>query len=408
MRTRCGISLAAVMALCLVGCGGGDKPAPGASTATMPPPEVGVVKVALADVGWVTELPGRTEASRVAQIRARTPGIVQRQLFKEGSEVKAGQILFQLDSAPYRAALASAQAALTKAEANQVQAKALADRYRPLSEAQAVSQQEYVSAIAAARQAEADVASGRAAVQSAQINLDYATVISPIAGRIGRAWVTEGALVGQGEATQLAVVQQIDPLFVNFTQSASEVLRLRSALSAGQLKRASGSSAAVIRVQLDDGSIYPLAGKLLFSDLSVDPATGQIALRAEIPNPKGALLPGLFVRVRMEQAQAPSAFLLPQQAVTTGPQGSSVLVVGADSMVKPRAVKLGPAKDGQWIVLEGLTAGEQVIVDGFQKMRPNTPVKAVPWQAPVPASVTSSSGAARPLAASAAGNSASR
>ena len=246
MRTRCGIGLAAVMSVCLVGCGGGDKPAPNAAMATMPSPEVGVVKVALVDVGLITELPGRTEASRVAQIRARTPGIVQRQLFTEGSDIKAGQILFQLDSAPYRAALASAQAALTKAEANQVQAKALAERYRPLSEAQAVSQQEYVSALSAARQAEADVASGRAAVQSAQINLDYATITSPIAGRIGRAWVTEGALVGQGEATQLAVVQQIDPLFVNFTQSASEVLRLRSALSAGQLKRASGSSAAVI------------------------------------------------------------------------------------------------------------------------------------------------------------------
>lgn len=394
MRTRFGIGLSVGMAFCLVGCGGGEKPAAGASMATMPPPEVGVVKVALADVGLVTELPGRTEASRVAQIRARTPGIVQRQLFTEGSDVKSGQPLFQLDSAPYRAALGGAQAALAKAEANQVQAKALAERYRPLSEAQAVSQQEYVNAVAAARQAEADVASGRAAVQSAQINLDYTTITAPIAGRIGRALVTEGALVGQGEATQLAVVQQIDPLFVNFTQSASEVLRLRAALSTGQLKRASGSSAAVIRVQLDDGSVYPLAGKLLFSDLSVDPATGQIGLRAEIPNPKGALLPGLFVRVRMEQAQAQSAFLLPQQAVTTGPQGSSVLVVGADGTVKPKLVKLGPARDGQWIVLEGLTAGEQVIVDGFQKLRPNAPVKPVPWQAP--------------LAASAAGNSASR
>lgn len=408
MRTRCGIGLAIGMVVCLVGCGGGEKPAPGGSMATMPPPEVGVVKVALADVALFTELPGRTEASRVAQIRARTPGIVQRQLFSEGSDVKAGQPLFQLDSAPYRAALASAQAALTKAEANQVQAKALAERYRPLSEAQAVSQQEYVSAIAAARQAEADVASGRAAVQSAQINLDYTNITAPIAGRIGRALVTEGALVGQGEATQLAVVQQIDPLFVNFTQSASEVLRLRSALSAGQLKRASGNSTAVIRLQLDDGSVYPLAGKLLFSDLSVDPATGQIGLRAEIPNPKGALLPGLFVRVRMEQAQAPSAFLLPQQAVITGPQGSSVLVVGADGMVKPRPVKLGPAREGQWVVLEGLKAGEQVMVDGFQKMRPNALVKAVPWQASVPAGVTSTSGAAQPLAASAAGNPASR
>jgi membrane fusion protein (multidrug efflux system) len=339
-----------------------------------------VVTVAPGNVGLVTELPGRTEASRVAQVRARAAGILKRQLFREGSDVRAGQPLFQIDDAPYRAALASAQATLARAEANLMQTRAQAERYKPLAEANAISQQEYVAAQASFKQAEADVAAGKAAVQTAQINLGYASVTSPIAGRIGRALVTEGALVGQGEATQLALVQQIDPLYVNFTQSAGEVLRLRGATQSGQLRRAAGPEAALVRVVLEDGSVYALPGRLLFSDLSVDPGTGQITLRAEVPNPKGALLPGLYVRVRLEQAEAPSAILLPQQAVTQSAQGASVLVVAADGMVTPRPVKVGAAQGSQWVVLDGLKAGEQVVVDGFQKLRPNTPVKPVPWR----------------------------
>jgi membrane fusion protein (multidrug efflux system) len=232
----------------------------------------------------------------------------------------------------------------------------------------------------------------------AQINLGHASVSSPIGGRIGRALVTEGALVGQGEATQLAVVQQVDPLYVNFTQSAGEVLRLRAAIAEGRLQRAAGPEAAVVRVLLEDGSVYPLPGKLLFSDLTVDPGTAQITLRAEVPNPKGALLPGLFVRVRLEQAQAAGAMLLPQQAVSLGAQGSTVLVVGADGKVAPRAVKLGAAAGGQWAVLDGLTAGERVVVEGFQKLRPNATVKPVPWRAPMAAA----QGAPSPSAPSAA------
>jgi membrane fusion protein (multidrug efflux system) len=315
----------------------------------------------------------------VALIRARVSGIVQRQLFAEGSDVKAQQPLFQIDPAPYRVALASAQATLAKAEANVVQTKAQADRYKPLAEAQAVSQQEYVAALAAYKQAQADEAAGKAAVQAAQLNLDYATVTSPIPGRIGRALVTEGALVGQAEATQLAVVQQIDPLFVNFPQPASEVLRLRAAIASGKLRSASGAQAASVKVLLEDGTPYPLKGRLLFSDLTVDPTSGQITVRAEIPNPKAALLPGLFVRVQLEQAEVPSAMLLPQQAVTTGATGATVWVVGADGKPALRPVKLGSAQASQWVVLEGLQPGEQVVVDGFQKMRPNTPVKPVPW-----------------------------
>ena len=366
----------------------------------MPPAEVGVVTVSQAAVGLVREWPGRTEASKVALIRARVSGILQRQLFVEGSDVKVQQPLFQIDPAPYRVALASAQAALAKAEANWVQAKAQADRSKPLAEAQAVSQQDYLLAVAAYKQAEADVAAGKAAVQAAGLNLDYATVTSPIAGRIGRALITEGALVGQAEATQLAVVQQIDPLFVNFTQPASEVLRLRSDIASGKLRAAASKEAAAVKIILEDGSVYPLKGKLLFSDLTVDATSGQITLRAEIPNPKAALLPGLFVRVQLEQAQAPTAILVPQQAVTTTANGATVWVVGPGAKPAIRPVKLGGVQSGQWIVLEGLKAGEQVVVDGFQKMRPNAPVKPVPWQpgammgAPPASSVSSASSAA--------------
>ena len=378
---RLGLSALAVCAAALLAaCGkGGDAAPPPAP----PPPEVGVVTVAPGDVGLVTELPGRLEASRVAQVRARAAGILQQRLFREGSDVRAGQPLFRIDAAPYAAAYESAQATLAKGQANLSQATALAERYKPLVEANAISKQDYANAVAAQKQAEADVAAGRAAVQTAKINLDYASVVAPISGRIGRALVTEGALVGQGEATQLAVIQQIDPMYVNFTQSAGEVLRLRRALQDGRLKRAGSGAAddaASVRVVLEDGTEHPRAGRLLFSDLTVDASSGQITLRAEVPNPGGALLPGLYVRVRLEQARAGNAILLPQQAVTRSGQGDTVTVVGADGKTASRPVKIGNSQNGQWVVLDGLKAGEQVVVDGFQKIRPNAPVKPVPWQ----------------------------
>lgn len=376
---RCGRMAAASVVVVLAGCGPSPTPAPGAGAAAPPPVEVGVLTVTPGTVGLVTELPGRTEASRVAQVRARVAGIVKQRLFREGSDVRAGQPLFQIDDAPYRAALASAEAALARAEANLLQTRALAERYQPLAAASAVSQQDLVAAQAAYKQSEADVAAARAARQTAQINLGYAAVNAPISGRIGRALVTEGALVGQGEATQLALVQQIDPMYVNFTQSATEVLRMRRAVADGRLQRAAGAEAALVRIVLDDGSTHALPGRLLFSDLSVDPGTGQITLRAELPNPGGALLPGLYVRARLQEAAAAGAVRLPQQAVAQAAQGASVMVVGADGKVAPRAVKLGPAVGGQWVVLEGLVAGEQVMVDGFQKLRPGATVKPVPW-----------------------------
>ena len=364
----------------VVACGQQSAPSPGGPGGGMPPAEVGVVTVAPRSVGLTTELPGRLEASRVAQVRARAAGILQKRLFKEGSDVRAGQALFEIDASPYQASYASAQAALARAQANLTQAAAQAERYKPLLDANAISKQDYINAVAAQKQAEADVASGKAASQIAQINLGYASVTSPISGRIGRALVTEGALVGQGEATQLAVVQQINPMYVNFTQSTTEVLQLRRALESGKFKRASGSDAASVRVVLEDGSEYPQTGKLLFSDLTVDPSSGQITLRAEVPNASGILLPGMYVRVRLEQAEANDAITLPQQAVTRGSTGDSVLVVGADGKVTPRPVKIGSAQGGQWVVLEGLKPGEQVMVDGFQKLRGAAPVKAVPWQ----------------------------
>jgi membrane fusion protein, multidrug efflux system len=348
----------------------------------MPPAEVGVITVSPGEVGLVTELPGRLEASRVAQVRARAAGIVQQRMFREGSDVKAGQLLFKIDPGPYAAAFASAQATLARAQANYGQASALAQRYKPLVEANAISKQDYANAVAAEKQAEADVVAGKAAVQAAQINLGYASVTSPISGRIGRALVTEGALVGQGEATPLAVVQQINPMFVNFTQSATEVMNLRRALAQGKLQRAAGAEGALVRVVLEDGTEYPTPGRLLFSDLTVDPTSGQITLRAEVPNSSGALLPGLYVRVRLQQAKVGNAVLLPQQAVTRTGQGDSVMVVDKAGMVAARPVKVGNEQAGNWVVLDGLKAGEMVVVEGFQKIRPGAPVKPVPWTPP--------------------------
>jgi membrane fusion protein (multidrug efflux system) len=367
---------------------------------------VGVVTVTPRQIGLVTELPGRLEASRVAQVRARVAGIVVKRLFVEGSDVRAGQPLFQIDSAPYQATVASAKASLARAQANATQATAQAERYKPLLEANAISKQDYINAVAAQKSAQADVAAGQAAVQTAQINLGYANVTSPISGRIGRALVTEGALVGQGEATQLATVQQINPMYVNFTQSTTDVLKLRRALAGGQLKRAAGTEAASVRVVLDDGTEYASAGRLLFSDLTVDPTSGQITLRAEVPNNDGLLLPGMYVRVRLEQAQADNAITLPQQAVNRSSQGDTVMVVSADGKVGPRPVKVGAAQGGQWVVLEGLKPGEQVMVDGFQKLRGPGPVKAVPWKPGAAASA--SAPAASGPAASAPASSASR
>ena len=385
------LPLAVAISAALVGCGGGQAGAQG-GPGGMPPPPVGVVKVEPQAVTLQVELPGRVEALRTAQVRARVNGVVQKRLFTEGSLVKEGQPLFQIDPAPYQAALDSANAQLAKAQANVSQAAAQAERNKPLVEARAISQQEYLASVAAAKAAEADVAAAKAAVQTARLNLEYASVRAPISGRIGRALVTEGALVSAVEATQLALIQQTDKVYVNFTQSANEVQGLRRALASGQLRAAGKDGAAAqVRAVLDDGHESAKAGKLLFTDLSVDPGSGQVLLRAEMPNDDGQLLPGQYVRVRLAQGEMPAGMLVPQQGVKRGTQGDTVLVVGAGNKPEPRTVKLGGAQGSHWVVLDGLKPGEQVIVDGFQKMFvPGAPVTPVPWSA---------SGASAPAAA---------
>jgi membrane fusion protein (multidrug efflux system) len=398
--------VAGLAVLALVACGkSADAPPAGAAAPAMPAPQVGVVTVQPRSVALSTELPGRVEALRVAQVRARVNGVVLKRLFVEGSDVKAGQVLFQIDPAPYQAALDSAGAMLAKAQANRAMATELATRYKPLAEAKAISQQDYVNAEAARLQAEADVAAGQAAVQTAKLNLAYAHVTAPIAGRIGRATVTEGALVSAAEATLLATIQQVGTVYVNFTQSNNEVLRLRKLMAANKLRKVGNGEGAEVRVLLDDGSELPRPGKLLFTDLSVDPTSGQVTLRAEVPNAQGLLLPGQYVRVRISQAELPAAVLMPQQAVTRTAQGDNVLVVGPDNKPQARQVQLGDAQGNDWIVLSGLQTGERVIVEGFQKMMaPGAPVEPVPWSGPAaPRAQGAASGAAPGAPAASAG-----
>jgi membrane fusion protein (multidrug efflux system) len=401
-RTRAaGFAAAAVVlaAALVAGCGrSGAQGGAGGPPGGMPPLQVGVVTVKAETLPLTTELPGRVEAARVAQVRARVTGIVQKRLFTEGSDVKAGQKLFLIDPAPYQAAANSARASLAKAQANAKQATALAERYKPLREANAISQQDYLNAEAGAQQAQADVAAAKAALETAELNLGYATVTAPISGHIGRALVTEGALVSQAEATQLALIQQVDPVYVNFTQSVSEVEKLRESLRSGQARSLNG--AVPVRIVMEDGTELPQNGKLLFSDLSVDPSTGEISLRAEVPNPGMRLLPGMYVRGRIAQVAVTGAMLVPQQAVSRGTQGDTVMVVGPKNMPTPTPVKLGGAQGDNWVVLGGLKPGDQVIVDGFQKMRPGAPVTPVPWSGAAPAAAGAGSAPAVAAAAS--------
>ena len=386
------LGAAVLIALSLAACDekkeAGGAGAPG--SAAPPPPEVGVITAQPESVGLTTELPGRLEASRVAQVRARATGILQKRVFTEGSDVRAGQVLYRVDAGPYDAARQSAQAQLAQAQATLANASGVVTRYRPLVAANAVSKQEFDAAVAAEKAAQAQVAAARAALRTADINLGYATVTAPISGRIGRSLVTEGALVSAAESTQLATIQQINPLYVNLTQSASEVMQLQQALRAGKLNR-SGANAARVEILLDNGQPYAENGRLLFTDLTVDPGTGQVSLRAEVPNPSLLLLPGMYVRARLQQAQVDNAVLLPQQAVTRGSDGDSVMVVNADGTVAPRKVQIAGAKDNQWIVTGGLNPGEKVMVDGSMKLMLGIKVvKPVPWQAdPAPSGAKS-------------------
>ena len=349
------------------------------SAAPPPPaPEVSILTLQPAPVTLTRELPGRTSPYRIAEVRARVSGIVQKRLFVEGSDVKEGQPLVRIDPAPYQASLDSARAQLARAEASVTSVRLQAERNAELVEAKAVSRQEYDDAVAARKGAEADVAAARAAVQTASINLGYTAVTSPLSGRIGRAAVTEGAYAQQAQATLLATVQQLDPMYVDVTQSSAEVTRLRAELAAGRLRR-TDSGAARVKLVLEDGSEYGQAGTLQFSDVTVDQGTGSITLRAIFPNPKRELLPGIFVRARVEEAVDPQALLVPQAAVQRDARGgATAFVLDAGDQVEPRSLEISRSVGNAWLVTAGVRAGDRVVVDGLQKIRPGVKVRPVP------------------------------
>jgi membrane fusion protein (multidrug efflux system) len=380
--------------IALVGCGPTKQAAPAPQT-----PEVSVVTVHRADVPVTIELPGRTSPYLMAQVRARVDGIVQRRTFQEGADVKANQPLYQIDPAPYRAALDSAEATLQKTEANLATTTAQLERYKVLIGGNAVSKQAYDNTVAAQRQAAADVAAAKAAVSTARINLGYTNVVSPIAGRSSVSLVTQGAYVQGGAATLLTTVQQIDPIYVDLRQSSAEGLQLRRDMASGQLKL-NGPNQAKVSLMLEDGTQYPLAGTLQFSGVTVDPATGSVTMRALFPNPKNVLLPGMFVRARLEQGVNENALKVPVPAVAHNPQGqSTVLVVGPDNKLAQRTIQAKSIVGDSWVVDAGLNDGEQVVVSGGQKVRPGMLVKAVQTQSPG-APVARSDAAAKTVVAS--------
>jgi len=362
--------------LILTGCG---KQSATVAKAPGTPPEVGVIVIQPQRVALTTELAGRTSAFLIAEVRPQVGGIIQKRLFTEGSDVRAGEVLYQIDPATYQAAYDSAKASLARAEANVIPARLKADRYKDLVKINAVSRQDDDDAVAALRQAEADVAFTKAAVETARINLAYTKVTAPISGRIGRSSVTDGALVTASQPVALATIQQLGSMYVDVTQSSAELLRLKQNLASGLLK-SNGAAQARAKLLLEDGSAYPSSGILKFSDVTVDQSTGSITLRAVFPNPNQMLLPGMFVRAVLEEGVNEHAILVPQRGVTRNPDGNAmVMVVGAEEKVEPRVIKVVRTMGDDWLVSEGLKAGERVILEGLQKARPGTPVKAVPF-----------------------------
>ncbi len=362
--------LAVAAALLIAGCG--KKAAP---PAPKPPQEVGVVTIHPQKAEIVTELPGRTAAYRIAEVRPQVSGIILKRLFTEGTEVKAGQQLYQIDPATYQAAVDSAQAAVAKAEAAVQVAKLLADRRNKLVATSVISRQDYDDAYASYQQALADVSSAKAALQNAQIDLVYTKVLSPISGRIGRSVVTEGALVTANQATALATVQQLDPIYVDVTQSSTQLLRLQRELADGRLTNADAQTATA-RLRLEDGTEYPDVGQLQFSEVTVDQGTGSVTLRAEFPNPRRQLLPGMFVRALIKEGDSAAALLVPQKGVTRNLKGEPVaMVVGAGNRIESRVLKTDRAIDNQWLVTDGIKPGDRVVLEGLQKIAPGAEVK---------------------------------
>jgi membrane fusion protein (multidrug efflux system) len=370
------------LALCLgllglAACGKGQQQGP----KQMPPPQVGVITLQAQTVPLTKDLVGRLSAFRSADVRARVPGVLIKRTYEEGTDVKQGQLLFQIDPAPLKAALGAAQGNLAQAQASYTNAKINAQRARELAPKGYVSKADLDNALAAERSAAAAMQQARANVQSAQINLGYADVRSPIDGRAGQQQVTEGALVGQGEATLLTTVDQIDPLYVNFTMSVAELEQLRQAQGQGNVSLA-GNAKASVRVSLPDGSTYGEPGTLDFSSTTVDPATGAVKLRARIPNPQRTLLPGMYVTLTAQLGQRHNVFLVPQPAVLRDTVGAYVFTVGTDGKVVRRDVTTSAMDGSNWIVTRGLKAGEKVIVSGVQNVKEGAPANASPWQPP--------------------------
>jgi membrane fusion protein (multidrug efflux system) len=344
----------------------------------MGPMEVGVLTIAPTTVTLTQDLPGRVSAFRMAEVRARVNGIVLKRLFTEGGDVTEGQVLYEIDPAPYQAALDSALGALARAEANAATARMKEERWRQLADAKTVSKQDYDDALASQRMADADILAAKAAVQTARINFDYTKVVSPIAGRIGISQVTEGAYVQAATATLLATVQQLDRVYVDVTQPSSELLRLKRDIASGKLKSDEKGKARVKLIH-ENGDVYPEEGVLEVSDVTVNAMTNSVTVRAVFPNPHGELLPGMFVRARLEEGSSPDAILVPQLAVSRNPKGEPMtLVVGANDMVEPRVLQTSRTVGSQWLVTAGLKTGDRVIVDNLQRIRPGIPVKPVP------------------------------
>ncbi|MEQ9887012.1 efflux RND transporter periplasmic adaptor subunit [Pectobacterium zantedeschiae] len=357
--------------LMLAGCDGGNNQQGGAQQQM---PEVGIVTLKTEALNVMTELPGRTSAYRIAEVRPQVGGIILKRNFVEGSDIKAGASLYQIDPATYQANYNSAKGSLAQAQAQAEIARLTVNRYKPLLGTNYVSKQDYDQAVATSRQADAAVQAAKAAVDTAQINLAYTKVNSPIEGRVGKSTVTEGALVSTGQTTALTTVQQLDPIYVDVTQSSNDFLQLKRELENGTLKQNQGK--ANIRLLLENGTEYAEAGTLEFSDVTVDETTGSITLRAIFPNPQHNLLPGMFVRARLDSGVNPTALLVPQQGITRDPRGqATAMVVGEGDKVEPRALKTSKAIGDKWLVTEGLKAGDRVILTGLQKIRPGAQVK---------------------------------
>jgi membrane fusion protein, multidrug efflux system len=369
------IIVAVILVVCLIpGCGEKKRGGP------MPMPEVAVITIQPKPVVTTTELAGRTSANLVAEVRPQVGGIIQKRLFTEGSDVQAGQALFQIDPALYKSALNNASAALARSEANLSALQLRANRLRELLVDKAVSQQDYDDASAALKQTQADIQYGKATLETARINLKYTTITAPISGRIGRSSVTEGALVTAQQPVALATIQRLDPMYVDVPQSTADVLRLQRSLKEGRLDQ-NGENQKKVQLIMEDGTVYSLAGILQFRDITVDPTTGSVILRVIFPNPNGVLMPGMFVRTILQEGIHKKAILIPQQAISRDPKGNPLaLIVDASGKVQMKQLTLDRAIGDQWLVLSGLDSGDRVIVEGLMKVKPGISVKAVPFE----------------------------